>query len=283
MTTPDLFRRAYDDMLSRWPVPVESVCAPVGRVRVHMNVCGPVDAPPVALFAGAGATSTVWFANAARLAQSNRVIAVDIPGDAGLSTVDGKRLSPDELVDACDQAIRQVSAGRAVRIVGHSYGAQCALTYALRHSDRIASLVLLDPNGCFTGINPRYLLRAMPGLIAPSARRTARLINWETARGQSPDVNWVRLSQLAAPLFPVRALTIPRRPKAASIDELPMPISVILAAESRVHNPRRVATLIKRRFSDIDVASIAVASHHSVPTSPAAPVTDAIVDALLRQ
>ncbi|AHD23957.1 hypothetical protein Y013_23490 [Rhodococcus pyridinivorans SB3094] len=58
-----------------------------GTTRV--TECGPPGAPPVLLLPGAGATSMVWFANAAALGEAHRLLAVDIIGDVGRSVADG--------------------------------------------------------------------------------------------------------------------------------------------------------------------------------------------------
>ncbi|NMO04323.1 alpha/beta fold hydrolase [Gordonia sp. TBRC 11910] len=275
------FHVAYDALLARWPVAVEETTFDAEHARIRMNVCGPPDAPPVVLLAGAGASSTVWFANVGALSKTRRVIAVDMPGDAGYSVVH-RRLSVAELVDCLDDAVLSVVGERAVSLVGHSYGAQVALTYALRRPDRVAGLVLLDPNGCFAGTSAGYLLRAVPVLVRPTGRRITRLIDWESAQVGAVDAGWLRVARAASTLFPVRGLTIPPRPSDVEVGALTMSVTVAFAAQSRVHDAPRVAERLRRAHPGFTVVLIDAASHHSLPAVPSTGVDAVIAQALNR-
>lgn len=78
------FRDRYDRMLGKWGVPVEGIDVTTRRGTTHVNVCGPVDAPPLVLLpGGGGATSTSWFAVAGELAATHRVSAVDFSATPG--------------------------------------------------------------------------------------------------------------------------------------------------------------------------------------------------------
>lgn len=63
------FYRAYDAVLGSWPVPVDAQDVPTAFGSTRVNVCGPTAGRPIILMFGAGATSTVWFANAAALSR----------------------------------------------------------------------------------------------------------------------------------------------------------------------------------------------------------------------
>jgi len=164
------FFRAYDTVLSNWPgeVTSEQVQSPFGTTWV--NMCGPVDAPPVILVPGQRATSTVWFNNVGELSRRHRVFAIDIIGDAGRSVAaaDTPVRSRDDLLAWLGGIIDHFTLDTPA-VVAHSYGAMIALTYALAHPERVSKLVLLDPNSTFTGMRVPYLLHAVPYWFARPA------------------------------------------------------------------------------------------------------------------
>src|SRR3569623_2053928 len=129
MAVEDGFATAYDRMLARWPVPVEVRQLPSAYGRTGVISCGPADAPPVVQLPGGGATATVWFANAAAQGAHHRVHAVDLPGDAGRTVVDGRPVDSVEALHGwLDSVLDGVAGDAPVDLAGHSYGAWIALT-----------------------------------------------------------------------------------------------------------------------------------------------------------
>ncbi|MFG1907932.1 alpha/beta fold hydrolase [Kribbella sp. NPDC048928] len=242
------FREAYDALLDRWGVPVEHL----DLAGTHVNVCGPPDAPPAVLLAGHGATAAAWFAVAPRLADRYRVYAPDLPGDAGLSTAPPPRTVTDLMawlsgvLKGLDEPL----------LVGHSYGAWVALTYALEAPVR--KLALIDPTDCFTGLRPTYVARALPMLLRPSEARYRSFIRWET-QGLPVDPAWLQAAALGS-LEPTANPVKPRRP--ATFKNLP-PTVVVVADRTKAHNPHQVATQAKS--AGATVTHIPQATHHSLP------------------
>src|SRR4051812_8414540 len=84
------FLAAYEAVLERWPVQVETVDLPSAYGTTRVNVCGPTDGPPLILLHGGGTTAATWFANVAELARRHRLYAVDRIGEPGRS-IQGER------------------------------------------------------------------------------------------------------------------------------------------------------------------------------------------------
>jgi len=81
---------------------------------------------------------------------TRRVLALDVPGDAGMSaSPTHKPRNPREVARWLEEVLSALALERAV-VVGHSYGAWLALTHAIHHPDRLKHLVLVDPTDCFT-------------------------------------------------------------------------------------------------------------------------------------
>lgn len=258
------FFRAYDTVLARWPVPVETLDLPSAYGVTRVLVVGPPSAPPLALLSGGGATATVWFANIAALAGSHRVYAIDRIGDAGRSVHNGQPLrTVDDLVSWLDGVFDHCGL-TATALGGHSYGGWIALSYALRRPARVNRLALLDPTGCVSAMSPGYLLRGAPVVLAHSGPAMVRLLRWETA-GAHLDPDWVELMRLGAQDFPASPIVRPRRPTPAELATLAAPTLVLLAEHSRSHNAGRAAATARRLMPAARVELLPGATHHTVP------------------
>ncbi|MCA1007743.1 alpha/beta hydrolase [Rhodococcus hoagii] len=271
------FLDRYDRVLGKWEVPVVGVDVPTRYGLTHVNVCGPEGGRPVVLLAGGGATSTSWFAVARALATSRRVLAVDMPGEPGLSVVGDRMRSVDDLMGWLTEVLDALGVG-SVALVGHSYGAMVALAFGCRHADRVDRLVLLDPNSCFAGFRTSYLLRALPLLLRPTGVRQRSLIGWETA-GSDVDRDWLDLVAYGAEHFPATRPVVPKRPRPRDLERLHCPTTVVLAEHSRVHDIRRVEAGARKSLPDARIVTVPGVSHYTLPMAGAEAGT-AVSDAL---
>jgi len=262
------FFDAYDAVLARWPVPVESVDVPSAYGTTRVQVCGRPDrGTPLVLLHGGGATSTVWFANIAALSQDRRVYAIDQIGDAGRSVHDGQPLAGlAELMAWLDAVFAHLNLDR-IHLAGHSYGSWLALNYALHAPDRVARLALLDPTHCVGGMRASYRLHAIPLFVRPSAARMGAFLDWET-RGAALDPGWRRVMELGSEM-PRSKIVMPRRPPAARLRECTVPTLVLLAERSRQNRVARNAATARRLLPDVRVQVLPGVSHHMIPTEHA--------------
>jgi pimeloyl-ACP methyl ester carboxylesterase len=259
------FFAAYDAVLDRWPVVVESLDVPSAYGRTRVQACGPIDGPPLVLLHSGGATSTVWFANVGALSRTLRVYAVDQIGDAGRSVHDGQPIRGvadfmawlDDLFDFLDL--------RAAALGGHSYGAWLALNYALHAAHRVRKLILLDPTGCFAGMRMSYRLHAVPVFARPGAQRMRAFLEWETS-GAPLDPAWLHLAALAGGEVRGSKIIQPTRPPADRLRACRVPTLLVLAEKSRSLDPRRTADVAQRLMPDLRAAILPGATHHTLPT-----------------
>jgi pimeloyl-ACP methyl ester carboxylesterase len=256
---------AYDAVLARWPVKVERLSVD-GTTRVL--ACGPADGEPLVLLPGGGTTATVWFANAGELARTHRVYAAELPTDAGTA--------PD-LMAWLDGLLTGLGLD-ATDLCGHSYGGWIALTYALHAPTRVRRLALLDPTTCFAGFRPAYLLHAMPLLLRPSGASLRALLRWETG-GAPLDPDWLRLVSLVAD-GPRSKIVRTKRPDAARLRALTVPLLVLVAGNSKAHDVDRVAANARALVPGVTVTTLPGVTHHSVPTAEPARFNRALLDFL---
>ncbi|WTT40853.1 alpha/beta hydrolase [Kitasatospora sp. NBC_00085] len=264
----DAFFAAYDAALARWPVPVEALTVRTPHGTTRVNACGPRDGRPLVLLHGGGATSTGWLANVGPLAAAgHRVLAVDLVGDPGRSTLDGPPLAGvPGLLGWLDAVLDGLAVPRA-DLCGHSYGGWIALEYALHAPARVRRLALLDPTQCFTGFRPGYLFRVVPLFLPPrTTGKARRYLGWETG-GTGLDPAWREVYALGHADYPaVRPVTGPR-PAAARLRTLGAPALVVLAEHSRPHDTRRVAALARQALPEATVTVLPGTSHHSLLTA----------------
>jgi pimeloyl-ACP methyl ester carboxylesterase len=255
-------------MAERWPVPASARDVPTGYGTTHVLISGDPAAPPVLLLPGSGATATAWSAVAGHLASRHRVIAVDPPGQPGLSSPGPRPVrSAADLTGWLDELLTTLDRPR-VALVGHSYGGWLALRYALHAPQRLNHLVLLDPTACFLPMSLSYRLHAIPLLARPSPRRLDRFLAWETG-GRTVDPGWLAVVTAGAALGRSR-IVLPRPPRPAELAGLAVPTLVVVAGRSRSHDPARVLRRAQELLPGARTATLPAATHHTIPTEDAA-------------
>jgi pimeloyl-[acyl-carrier protein] methyl ester esterase len=108
------------------------------REALHIETKG--HGPPMVLLHGWAMHSGLWHALATRLAQRNRVHAVDLPGHGFSAPVQSFTL--DGVVEVLDVAF--AAEPSPLVVVGWSLGGQIALAWALAHPQRVSRLVLVS-------------------------------------------------------------------------------------------------------------------------------------------
>ncbi|MET7648951.1 alpha/beta fold hydrolase [Streptomyces sp. NPDC005426] len=275
------FLAAYDEVVAAmWPTGTTPTEVPTPYGTTHLNSYGPEDAPPLLLLPGGGATSTVWYAQAADLGRTHRVHAVDLVGEPGRSVVGERPIrTAGDLCGWLDALLDGLGTGPAA-LCGHSYGGWIALHYALHAPHRVRKLILLDPTGCFAGFRPGYLLHALPMLLRPSAARTRAFLEWETG-GAALDPDWVRLREAASGFPAARPVTGPR-PSPEALRGLGVPALVLLAGQGRVHDATRLAAAAERLLPRAKAAVLPGVSHHALPLyGPAVPELNRLIGRFL--
>lgn len=123
------------------------------------------DAAPILLIHGFGGDLNNWLFTQPALAETHRVIAVDLPGHGG----SGKEVGAGDLATLA-AAVRETLAALGlgpVHLVGHSLGGAVAVQLALDAPGTVASLTLLAPAGFGTPINGGFIA----GFIEASRRK----------------------------------------------------------------------------------------------------------------
>lgn len=111
-----------------------------GGCRLHHHLHGPGDAPPLVLLEGMGGDLPGWRRSIPRLASRCRVVAYDFRGN-GESACEPGAWTMATFVDDTLALLDHLGIDRA-HLYGQSFGGMVAMELALRHPERVRSLIL---------------------------------------------------------------------------------------------------------------------------------------------
>jgi pimeloyl-ACP methyl ester carboxylesterase len=234
----------------------------IGDQLVHVETAG--SGPPLVLLHGFGASTYSWRRVMPRLAESFRVIAVDLsgfgytqrPADRSRYT----REAQGELVLAVMEALGVESA----HLMGHSYGGGISLWIAWKHPERVRSLVLVDssaPTYSYdrrsraASFRPLTALFLRTWVLRPSIVRKALLRSFYDDSLVTPELvqaYWDRL-RVQGVIDAYYGLTVPVRGPVETVvlEEIRVPTFIVWGAEDpliSVESGRRAAERMHAEF-----------------------------------
>lgn len=257
------FSSAVDHLVNQWPTGTYSATVNTTKThtRILRTIAVSVDIPQV-LLPGGGATAASWAPVARLLTGRRSVIAPDIPGDAGNTTLTTTKLTQAQMHDWLDEVLDKVGANE-IDLAGHSYGGWLALSYALARPGRVRNLTLVAPSMCFAPLSFRYVLHALPVVLRPSTSAARRLLNWETA-DYPPDPSSADVYITAADQrWP--GVPRPTRPTSRDLGRLNVKsVNLVLAGDDRSQDNTTCKTNAQKYLSQVHVVDVPGATHHSV-------------------
>ena len=142
-------------------------------VALHAQTLG--EGPAVVMLHGllVGNMTTWYFGAAPELAKKHRVVLYDLRGH-GLSARAPRGYDVATMTRDLEAVIEQVAPGAPVDLVGHSYGAVVALSFALRRPELVKRLAVveaplppsrLEELDGFLGRSPDAMVEALPDVL----------------------------------------------------------------------------------------------------------------------
>jgi pimeloyl-ACP methyl ester carboxylesterase len=136
--------------------------------RLRWVVAGPQDASRLVLIHGLGGAAVNWSILAPRLAETHRVLIVDLPGHGGSEPLP----AAPSLAPYTDRVARAAEAEGFERAdyVGHSLGGLVAVRLAIRRPETVGRLVLAAPAGISSSTRSAERALAFIGWVQPGRR-----------------------------------------------------------------------------------------------------------------
>lgn len=147
----------YKSVITRWPVPYQTLSLPTRHGKTFVIACGDKLAPPMVLLHGSSTNSAMWAGDVVEYSGHYRVYAVDTLGEPGQSAPNRPSLKSLAYAEWLEDLFEALKIDRAV-VMGYSQGGWMALRFSTHRPEWVARLVLLTPGGV-TSVRPSFVLR----------------------------------------------------------------------------------------------------------------------------
>jgi pimeloyl-ACP methyl ester carboxylesterase len=254
-------RDRYLEILKHWPVPNQQLRVPTCEGETFIVVCGDANAPPLLLFHGSMANSSMWMGDVAAWAEHFRVYAVDMIGDAGLSAPSRPPLASEAHALWLDDVLQALSLTRA-SIVGVSLGGWLALDYATRRPERVESLVVLCPGGV-GGQRLSIVFKTIPLRMLGDwgTRKAGELVLGRPPANPSPALQYfMQFMSLIHKNFRSRMVKMPDFSDQA-LQRLTMPVMAILGGKDVLLDSAETKQRLERHVLDAEIRYFPEAGH----------------------
>jgi pimeloyl-ACP methyl ester carboxylesterase len=231
-----------------------------GVVRVHRFDGGAPGRAPLVLLPGRASASPMWKANLPSLLRHAPVYLLDLLGEPGRSVQDTPITDADDQARWLHETLAALPEER-VDLLGVSISGWTAVNLATRRPEKIRSLMLLDPVLVFAPLTAAAVWRSIPaGIRLLPTRLREGFTSW-TANGAP--VSGVPVARMIAAGMHAYApaLPAPRRMAEEELARLDVPVLVLVAGRSRMHDPHRVAGTARRVLRHGHVVVYEGASH----------------------
>lgn len=252
----------YDRALAQWPVVHETRMVPTRHGETFVILSGRAEGPPLVLLHGAGTNSAIWAGDVAAYGRSHRVIAVDLPGEAGRSTPNRPAWDGPAFTEWLEDVLDVLRVERAV-LVGISQGAWTALKFAVVHPQRVEQLVLLTPGGIVPD-RLSFVLRAgaLSFLGDWGARRMTRMLY-----GRQPIPDGVEeITAVVMRHFKARIGVLPIFTD-EQLQRLTMPVLLLGGSDDALRDMDKIAGRLDDLLPQMEVVIVPGAGHALLDTS----------------
>jgi pimeloyl-ACP methyl ester carboxylesterase len=207
------------------------------------------------------ATSAMWARSIGVWAADFRIHAVDIIGDAGLSSPSRPPLTSDAHARWLDDVLAALSLP-SVHFVGASLGGVIALDYAIRTPARVRTLTLMAPGG-LGRLHWRFVARTAPLLfLGPWGHRRALNLDMGFGAQEHDPANreFLRLFKLVQGHFVAHMTALPRFSD-RSLKALTMPVMVVVGGRDSVFDSAETRQRVEANVRNAEVVWLEDAGH----------------------
>jgi pimeloyl-ACP methyl ester carboxylesterase len=258
----DRFQSAYDTAMRALPQPdrILDLRTTYGTVRLYRFDGTTTGQVPLVLLPGRASASPVWAANLHSLVRQAPVYTVDLLGEPGRSVQDRPITSADDQAQWLHEVLTQLPEPE-VDLLGVSIGGWTAMNLVVHRGAKVRSIILLDPVLVFAPISIATILHSIPaGIRWLPQRWRDRFTSWTAGGAPVEDVPIARMIEAGMQSY-VLEVPAPRQIPQRQLASLDLPVLVIVAGRSRMHDPDAVAATARRALRSGQVRVYAFASH----------------------
>ncbi|RKS09178.1 pimeloyl-ACP methyl ester carboxylesterase [Nocardiopsis sp. Huas11] len=258
----DAFVAAYERAMADLPEPDEvlDLRTDYGVVRMYRFEGAAPEEAPLVLLPGRASASPVFADNLASLLEVRTVYLIDLLGEPGASVQSRPIRDDEDQALWLHQALSQLPEPQ-VQLFGLSIGGWTAMNLAVRHPQTLAGLILLDPAVTFADLPPEVVVRSLPAAVPWFPKSWRDSFNQWTAGGAPvEDVPVADMIEAGMRHYSL-ALPAPTRFTDDRLTGVDLPVLVILAGESVMHDSAEAARTAERTLARGTVVTYPDASH----------------------
>jgi pimeloyl-ACP methyl ester carboxylesterase len=229
-------------------------------VRVYRFTGPHPDRDPLLLLPGRASASPVWADNLPSLLRQRDVYTLDLLGEPGLSIQDRPISSDADQARWLHEVLNALPEPR-LHLVGVSIGGWTAMNLVVHDPAKVAGVALLDPVFVFGGMSGEAIVRSIPASVRwfPKAWRDD-FASWTAGGAPVEDVPVAQLIEAGMQSYALN-LPVPGRMAEDRLAAVELPVLVIMAGRSPMHDPAAAAELARRTLRHATVEIYADASH----------------------
>nr|MDT0662904.1 alpha/beta hydrolase [Micromonospora sp. DSM 115978] len=258
----DRFLAAYEEAMAELPVPDRTldVRTSYGVVRLYRFAGANPQAAPLLLLPGRASASPVWADNLPALLRIRSVYTVDLLGEPGLSIQQRPIRTPADHAQWLHEVLLDLPEPR-IHLFGLSIGGWTAMNLAVHRPEKVAGVLLLDPVLVFADLSLEVIVRSIPASVPwfPESWRDS-FASWTANGAPVQDVPVARMIEAGMQSYRLK-LSAPTRPTERQLADLRPPTLVLLAGESRMHDPVAAERFARETLPDATVTVYPDASH----------------------
>lgn len=256
----------------------------VERLRVRYAESGSGQAV-VMVHGNAGSIEDFEFGTIETLASNYRVIAVERPGHGKTDRPNGKTVDVEYQARLLHQVLSSLSVARPV-LIGHSWGAALALSYALQYPTEVSALILVAPAAYpdagesrfleamnkppVVGDVPLMLGRSFVGrkILKAALRRAFFPQPLPEKYFQSVASLWLGRKQLKAYLDDESSLNASLRKFSKRYAEISIPVVILTGDHDQIVSPIENAYRLKDSITSAQLIELKDTGHEIPQTHP---------------
>jgi pimeloyl-ACP methyl ester carboxylesterase len=178
------YEAAPPESLSVW------IAGPGGNLYVRDGGVSRSGALPVVFVHSLAGNGGQWALQLDHLRRNRRAVALDLRGHGDSDPADDGNYSIPAFADDVVAVVDQLALRRFV-LAGHSLGAAVAIEYAGRHPERVAGLLLADPNGDQTRVPREQMEPFLAALRGDPLRELESYFRQLVVHGDPDAAHWV--------------------------------------------------------------------------------------------